>query len=159
MHARFALDKRVLRLFNTARHAEAPTKRRRTEDAGLAELVDALDSKSSSKECGFESHSRYAQPTTTQVPYMQAPAALLASATCLPRHRLVEAGSRRSPESHGDALAETGQRRRKRDLFAKPREDGQLNYPPQARTASRRASFLLSLCIVIQTNKNPFFLA
>ena len=27
--------------------------------AGLAELVDALDSKSSSSECGFESHSRY----------------------------------------------------------------------------------------------------
>ncbi len=26
---------------------------------GLAELVDALDSKSSSNECGFESHSRY----------------------------------------------------------------------------------------------------
>ncbi len=29
-----------------------------TSHAGLAELVDALDSKSSSKECGFESHSR-----------------------------------------------------------------------------------------------------
>ncbi len=29
---------------------------------GLAELVDALDSKSSSNECGFESHSRYFLP-------------------------------------------------------------------------------------------------
>ena len=29
---------------------------------GLAELVDALDSKSSSNECGFESHSRYFAP-------------------------------------------------------------------------------------------------
>ncbi len=28
-------------------------------DGGLAELVDALDSKSSSNECGFESHDRY----------------------------------------------------------------------------------------------------
>lgn len=29
------------------------------DQGGLAELVDALDSKSSSNECGFESHSRY----------------------------------------------------------------------------------------------------
>ena len=32
---------------------------------GLAELVDALDSKSSSNECGFESHSRYFSMTAT----------------------------------------------------------------------------------------------
>ena len=32
---------------------------------GLAELVDALDSKSSSNECGFESHSRYFSTTAT----------------------------------------------------------------------------------------------
>src|SRR6187402_1603948 len=32
---------------------------------GLAELVDALDSKSSSNECGFESHSRYFSLTAT----------------------------------------------------------------------------------------------
>ncbi len=31
----------------------------RQSKGGLAELVDALDSKSSSNECGFESHSRY----------------------------------------------------------------------------------------------------
>ncbi len=42
------LDKQLPTLFNIAR----------TPYAGLAELVDALDSKSSSKECGFESHSR-----------------------------------------------------------------------------------------------------
>ena len=30
--------------------------------ASLAELVDALDSKSSSTECGFESHSWYVIP-------------------------------------------------------------------------------------------------
>ena len=47
------------------------------EDAGLAELVDALDSKSSSKECGFESHSRYAQPTTPRVPLFASPRQLI----------------------------------------------------------------------------------
>ena len=36
-----------------------------TPAAGLAELVDALDSKSSSSECGFESHSRYPKSNRT----------------------------------------------------------------------------------------------
>ena len=36
-----------------------PLRQLAAHQGGLAELVDALDSKSSSNECGFESHSRY----------------------------------------------------------------------------------------------------
>jgi len=36
-----------------------PLRQHPPQHGGLAELVDALDSKSSSNECGFESHSRY----------------------------------------------------------------------------------------------------
>lgn len=47
--------------------------------------------------------------------------------------------------AQAEALAETGQRRWKRDLYTKSREDGQRNYPPHARTPSRRAGIAVPL--------------